>query len=244
MSLIKVNSVVHPSSTANNITLDNAGNVTIGNDLNFTSTTLASPAVAGSMEYNGTSLYFTPLGTQRGFVPGMQFYSHAATTIAGANSTANQSILGVGFSVTAGTLYQFQGRFNFFKSAGATSHTMSYSWGGTATFLGNRILTNMLVQSSTQGFTPYNTARTVYSIVQEVANSTVVTSALASSFTTINLQVDGMFIANTSGTVIPQYSLSAAPGGGYTHSIGNYLAVWPVSAANSSASNVSIGTWA
>lgn len=33
MSQIKVNSIIHPSGTANNITLDNAGNITVGTQL-------------------------------------------------------------------------------------------------------------------------------------------------------------------------------------------------------------------
>ena len=98
MSLIKVNSIVHPSGTANNITLDNAGNVTLASDLNFTSTTLASPTSAGLMEYNGTALHFTPLGTQRGIVPGMQYF-RLNSDLAGLNATGNQNIFGVGVTL-------------------------------------------------------------------------------------------------------------------------------------------------
>lgn len=247
MSLIKVNSIVHPSGTANNITLDDAGNVTVGRDLILTSSTLTSPAVAGSFENDGTTLYYTPLGTQRGFVPGMQFYSHPLSGRTGDRTTANQSILGVGCTVTANTLYQFQGRFNFFKSAGATSHTMSFSWGGTTTFVNNRIVTNMIIQSSAQGFVSQNTARAAYYYVMETPSSFAFSGSIASAFYTTNIRVDGMFIANTSGTLIPQYSLSADPGGAYTGSAGNYLAVWPVNApalTSNNAANVSIGTWA
>ena len=252
MSLIKVNSLIHSTGTSNNITLEQNGNtvfrnITVNGDIQMLSTQLLTPAQTGTMEYDGTSLYYTPIGTQRGFIPGMQFYSHPLVGRAGENSTANQSILGVGFSVTAGTLYQFQGRFNFFKTAGTTAHTMSFSWGGTATFRNNRVLTNMLVQPSTVGYTPFSTSRVIYNVTQEAFTSTVITGSISSAFYTINLLVDGMFIANTSGTVIPQYALSAAPGGAYTHSAGNYLSVWPVSApilTADIAANVSIGTWA
>lgn len=240
--------IVMPPASGNVVVNPVPAGTTNAAPLIFSSGSLLTTPNAGAMEYDGTALYYTPLGTQRGLIPGMQFYSHPLSGRTGENSTANQSILGVGFSVSANTMYQFQGRFNFFKTAGATSHTMNFSWGGTALFRNNRITTNMLVQSSTSGYTPYAAARAIYSLVQEVPTSTVVTSALANAFTTINLLVDGVFIANSSGTVIPQYALSAAPGGAYTHSAGNYLAVWPVSrptliAGYDTAANVSIGTW-
>ena len=42
------------------------------------------------------------------------------------------------------------------------------------------------------------------------------------------------------GTFIPQYQLSAAPGGAYTTQIGSYFKLSPMSA---SCSNTIIGTW-
>ena len=45
----------------------------------------------------------------------------------------------------------------------------------------------------------------------------------------------------TGGTFIPQYSLSAAPGGAYTTQLGSYFLIYPLGA---SGSNTSIGTWA
>ena len=46
---------------------------------------------------------------------------------------------------------------------------------------------------------------------------------------------------NAGGTFIPQYSLSAAPGGAYTSQPGSYFLIYPVGA---SGANVSVGTWA
>ena len=43
------------------------------------------------------------------------------------------------------------------------------------------------------------------------------------------------------GTFIPQYQLSAAPGGAYTTQIGSYFKLSPLGV---SGSNTSIGTWA
>lgn len=50
MSLIKVNSIVHPTGTANNITLDNAGNVTVGGGLSMgTPFTFRNRIINGAM---------------------------------------------------------------------------------------------------------------------------------------------------------------------------------------------------
>lgn len=46
---------------------------------------------------------------------------------------------------------------------------------------------------------------------------------------------------NAGGTFIPQYQLSAAPGGAYTTAIGSYFLIYPIGAAGN---NTNIGTWA
>ena len=53
--------------------------------------------------------------------------------------------------------------------------------------------------------------------------------------------IKGIISVNTGGTFIPQYQLSAAPGGAYTTQIGSYFKIAPLAA---SGSNVSIGSWA
>lgn len=213
MSLLRVNNISHISSTANNIILDSTAGVEIGNGLSST-----------------------------GVIKDLVITSNLLLGIAGQNATGNQSIFGVGLAVEANTIYHYQGRYNFFKTAGATSHTFAYSWGGTATFYNNRIVTNMIVQNSAQGFATQNAARSVLHYVMETRDSVVVTPAIASAFYTVNLQVDGIFIPNASGTLIPQYALSAAPGGNYVHSGGNYLSVWPVGKYTGQA-NLVVGTW-
>jgi hypothetical protein len=51
----------------------------------------------------------------------------------------------------------------------------------------------------------------------------------------------GTVSVNAGGTFIPQYTLSAAPGGAYSTAIGSYIRIAPVSA---SGSNTSVGAWA
>jgi hypothetical protein len=238
MSLIKVTSIVHPSGTANNITLDNAGNVTIGNDLNFTSTTLASPAVAGSMEYDGKALYMTPQGTQRGVVPGKQLFRLDANFV-GSNVNTAQSILGVGLTLSSSTVYAFEGLYVFSRTAGTTSHSFSLLFGGTAT-LNNISYLMQRVGSPTGNLTDVGAVNTITAFFQ-TASASAFASGVTSATTTFIVNIKGTVSANVGGTFIPQYILSAAPGGAYSTVAGSHFIIYPIGA---SGANVSVGTWA
>ena len=66
------------------LTINSSGKVVMAN-------IALGTASAGLLEYNGVTQYFTPMGTQRGVIPGQQFYA-LQTGVTGANSTANQKI--------------------------------------------------------------------------------------------------------------------------------------------------------
>jgi hypothetical protein len=53
--------------------------------------------------------------------------------------------------------------------------------------------------------------------------------------------IKGTVSINTGGTFIPQYTLSAAPGGAYSTQAGSYIRIAPIGA---SGSNTSVGAWA
>ena len=78
-----------------------------------------------------------------------------------------------------------------------------------------------------------------------LAFSLVLLAAFANAQTSATLYFTligcGVLSVNTGGTLIPQYSLSAAPGGAYTTAAGSYMLIYPIGA---SGSNVSVGTWA
>jgi hypothetical protein len=194
-------------------------------------------ASAGMLEYDGTTHYFTPSGTQRGIVPGQQFYMlNSAYT--GSNATGAQSIFGLtnGVSVSSNTVYVFECSLYFGKSAGTTSSAMSITFGGTAT------LNSILYQGiSNQGGSALTGA------VQATPNSFIGNSAtnpvqIASTNATEYIQVAfrGTVSVNAGGTFNPQYALSAAPGGAYTTAAGSYFSIYPIGAAGS---NINVGTW-
>lgn len=206
--------------------------------LNIANTAL-STASAGTLEYDGGELYFTPLGTQRGLVPGQQMYV-LNSTVAGSNATGNQSIFGLstGATLTSSTFYMCEYFFSLSKSAGTTSHALSVNFGGTATFNNFNTWVNYVYAAT--GALPQGSASAAignYNGVTGIAGTGAITTAATSYF----VRGTAIMSVNAGGTILPQYSLSAAPGGAYITNIGSYMLIYPIAA---SGSNVNIGTWA
>lgn len=221
---------------SNILTLD-AGTATIP-PLAFQSGTNLTSATAGAMEYNGKSLLFTPIGTQRGVVPGEQLYVLNSANV-GANATGAQSIFGVGVTLSASTYYAFEAVYALSKTSGTTSHSISILFGGTATL--NNIAYQLSGQYNGTGFNATTTALSNMqpNFVQTAGAFSVGSGATASVYFMVLLK--GVVSVNGGGTFIPQYQLSAAPGGAYTTAINSYFKIYPIGA---SGANVSVGTWA
>lgn len=203
---------------------------------------LSNTPEAGLLEFDGSAPRFSFGVTNRSLIPGMQHYSLFGG-IPGVNATSNQSIIGVGVTLDSNTVYEFECCFNLFKTAGTTSHRFRFGWGGTATL--HRITTNILVQESSWGYWGVPTtvnARVINQYTHESAEHQEITQSMNTAFRTVNLQVRGVVRVNQGGTLIPQYSLTAAPGGEYTSSAGNCMSIWPV--GPNSSNNISIGNWA
>ena len=221
-------------STSGNLTV--TGNLT-ANTYNLVSQTLGT-ATPGKFEYDGRVPYFTPAGTQRGVIPGMQYY-RLDSAVVGSNATGAQNTLGVGVTLNSSTVYAFELFLYMNKTAGATSHTISHGFGGTAT------VNNIMWHSYNQWLAGSSSAVGLFSGPQNsLATSTaqtVASTALANAATFWYGRIAGTVSINAGGTLIPQYSLSAAPGGAYSTLAGSYFLIYPV---GSSGNNVSVGTWA
>jgi hypothetical protein len=201
----------------------------------LTSDTLIGTAAAGNIEYSSPIFTGTPVGTQRGIVPTQQYYRLNAD-LAGANATGAQSMFGVGVTLSASTVYEFEIFAALAKTAGATSHTIALGFGGTAT------INNILWEETAAQFNAAlpNTS-SVTGAASNSASSLVVTSAVATATTTFIPVIKGTVSINAGGTFIPQYTLSAAPGGAYSTAAGSYIRIAPISA---SGANTSVGAWA
>ena len=213
------------------LTIDNTGKVLLPN------IALAGTASAGMLEYNGTAPFFTPLGTQRGVIPGMQYF-RLNSTVVGVNATGAQNVLGVGVTLSSSTVYAFEAYVNQSKTAGTTSHTVSFLFGGTATI--NNIGYTIMRSTSGTSFTDTAGAAQPW-VYSTVLTSTIVTGARTNATYYDQTMMKGTISVSTGGTFIPQYSLSAAPGGAYTTQAGSYFLIYPIGAAGS---NINVGTWA
>lgn len=218
---------------SNILTLD-AGTTTVP-PLDFQAGTNLTTALAGAMEYDGKVLYSTPQGEQRGVVPGMQYYRLNAAR-AGSNATGAQSLFGVGVTLSASTVYAFEAVFPMSKTAGATSHNVTISFGGTATV--NNIGYYYQRSSSLTSLAAVSTiAVTQYG----QTTSLTVATGITETGLYMSMRMSGTVSVNAGGTFIPQYTLSAAPGGAYTVAASSYFLIFPVGAAGA---NTSVGTWA
>jgi len=201
----------------------------------LTSGTNLTSATAGAIEYDGKVVYGTPIGTQRGIVPTQQYY-RLDSALAGSNVATAQSIFNVGVTLSSSTVYEIEMVVAFNKSAGATSHTFSIGFAGTAT------VNNMMYEAvATSNATSYATSTASFLQTIQTPVSSQIFGAVASATYFNMIVVKGTVSINAGGTFIPQYSLSAAPGGAYSTAAGSYIRINPLSASGAA---TNVGTWA
>jgi hypothetical protein len=170
----------------------------------------------------------------------MQYYA-LNSSVVGANATGAQNLFGVGVTLSSSTVYCFEIEFTITRSAGTTSHTLAYGYGGTSTFNNVYIITR---RAGFNGSTFPVTGTGSTTVVVQSNNSTastVMTGPITNASYSDTVLVKGTLSINAGGTFIPQYTLSATPGGAYTTNIGSYILIYPIGA---SGSNISVGTWA
>ena len=215
------------------VTVGAGGLVTAANGIVMSPMSLGTP-ITGEFEYDGRVPYFTPLDTQRGLIPGMQFY-FLNTPIVNPNTTSTYSIYGVSVNLSSSTVYQFEGLFALLRSGGSTGYALNMGFGGTVTTNSVLYQVHMVYQGST---IPVIDTSNVISLVNTTEMTAITPSASVGVGTAY---IKGMISVNAGGTFSPQYSCSAAPGGTMTCQTGSYFAIYPVGAAGS---NISVGSWA
>lgn len=201
----------------------------------LTADTLLGTPTIGSVEFDGKAFYNTAQGTQRGIIPGAQFF-RLNSDLAGANVSTVQSVFNVSVTLSTSTVYAFEGVYLFSKIAGATSHTVGTGFGGSAT-LNNIGYSSQGTVSSTNPTTNANFG----DLIATSATATATTAAVGSATAYAVLKVKGTVSINGGGTFTPQYILSAAPGGAYSTLAGSYFLIYPIGAAGA---NISVGAWA
>jgi hypothetical protein len=194
-------------------------------------------AAPGAFDYDGKVFYATPQSTERGVVPGAQFF-RLNSGLAGANVNTAQSVFGVGVTLSASTVYAFEGFYVLTKTAGTTSHILGIGFGGTATINSAAVVVVGIGGAGVSSGAPNGTAIGSYASTLANTNTNYTLANAAAYFAGT---VKGTISINAGGTLIPQYTLSAAPGGAYTTAAGSYFLIYPIGA---SGANTNVGTWA
>ena len=180
-------------------------------------------------------------GTAAGLYEAYQYYRlNSANALS--NATGAQSVLGVGVTLVSSTIYEFEGYFPLTKPSGTTtSHTISMSFGGTATI--NNIAYDSYTTDSGSATASLGTrTATIGRVSVNTASATVLTAnILTATANMAHIRIRGTVSINAGGTFIPQVSFSAAPGGIYSANIGSYFRIAAIGAAGA---NISIGSWA
>jgi len=203
----------------------------------LTSETLVTTPTAGAFEYSSPIITATPIGTQRGIVPTQQYY-RLDSALAGANGTSAQSIFGVGVTLSASTVYEFEMIFALSKSAGTTAHIVGLGFAGTATLNNIYYLSSASVATSVTSAASIGSSYGSFAITASNVNTNMTTTNAAITWFVI---LKGTVSINAGGTFIPQYTLSAAPGGAYSTAAGSFIKINPIGAAGA---NTSVGAWA
>jgi hypothetical protein len=221
------------TTTVSNLTLA-AGTASLAPEV-FTSGTNLTSAIAGAVEYDGKVFYGTPQGTQRGVIPGQQFYRLNADFVGTTAATA-QNLFGVGVTLSSSTVYAFEIEVGMIKTAGATSHTLSLSFAGAAT-LNNIFYTVASAFTGTSTTVLLNTSTTLGYV--STAAATVISQAVAAAASASTIIVKGTVSVNAGGTFTPQYTQGST--GAYSTVAGSYMNIYPIS---TSGANTSVGAWA
>lgn len=201
--------------------------------IKFQSGTNLTSTTSGAIEYDGKVFYVTPDATSgRGLAPICNFY-RLNSNLAGTTALTAQKVLGVGITLAASTVYEFEYLYVLSKTSGTTSHSINLNFGGTATF-------NNAIHTVTQ--TSTNTSGLLAALLHVTSMSSSVTYGMGTTASVSTIAIGrGSVSVNASGTLIPQYTLTANPGAAYSTLAGSYFAIWPVGAAGSA---TSVGAWA
>jgi hypothetical protein len=203
----------------------------------LTADTLLGTPTIGSVEFDGKAFYATAQGTQRGIIPGAQFYRLNADYV-GTASTGAQGIYGssLGVTLSSSTVYAFEMVVVFSKTATATTHNLSLGFAGAATL--NNILYNGVFNTTSVAFASGPTAGP-----NTFTSNTASATSLGNSGATANfnwtMQHRGTVNVNAGGTFIPQYTTSVSVGP-YSTLAGSYFLIYPIG----SAGLINVGTWA
>lgn len=158
----------------------------------------------------------------------------------GADVSTAQNLFGVGPYLSASTVYKFDSVVILTKTAGTTAHSVGLGFGGTATVNNFFVAGTSATVSNSGAVTQF--AGGVNSFTSNSVSNMTVSPGFGTGISAcyFTASFKGTVSVNTAGSFLPQYTLSAAPGGAYSTIAGSYITFTPIGVAGS---NSSQGTW-
>lgn len=139
-------------------------------------------------------------------------------------------------TVEASTLYQMDGVLMMVRSAGTTVHTVGLSFGGTS--VSPTVTYDCIARDPAVSTTVGTTHQTM---VASASNTIVTGNSSGVGSETYSIEIHGtMRTSGVAGTIIPQFTLSAIPGGAPSVKAGSYFMLTKLGATGTTSS----GTWA
>ena len=151
------------------------------------------------------------------------YFYKTGNNIVGANSTANQSLYGKGINLLGNSAYLIEGYASLYKTAGVTSSFMNFKLGAA----NGLTIVNLDIAVENR----FGATLTAVEPVDQLGEITALDTNLALHAASTTAAVANLFLfkgtirTNAAGTLVPEYALSAAPGGAWTAYAGNWFKV-------------------
>lgn len=222
-----------------------AGTATVA-PINLAAGTNLTTPVAGAVEFDGTAFYATAVANSRQQIDAEQYaiatsdsatYNNTGLDTASAAPVFTAAMGGSAngaITLVAGKTYAFEANY-ILTNTGTTSHTWAVLFGGAATF--TSIMYSIFGLSAASS-APASGGLSGYA---NVATAVVSTPASTSATENVTIQLNGVFVVNAGGTVIPQMIASARPGASGTPGVvvkkGSYFRIWEMAGTGT------LGNW-
>lgn len=177
--------------------------------------------VLGDLDQEGWNI---PLKRRILFRTGISFSGNDVAT--------PQSIFGVGATLSANMAYEIEIIAHLQKTSGTTMHGISFLLGGTASYssIGLRLSVD------------YGANATLLPAFVTAASATPFISGINAANAGVTIQASGILVTSSSGSIVPQYQCSSAPGGAYTTQVGSLISLYPLKQV-SPGTNLALGEW-
>lgn len=195
----------------------------------LTSAALNAPAIAGEIEFLGVTPYFTPNAANRGVLPAYHHVCNVSGKSLNNDTNAQSPFVSTTLTIPANVTYKFESAI--YLTTGTTSHNISFGVAGTAT------IADCTYFASVRNAAANSISTLIGGWVNTASATTIITTSTSAGKV---IHLSGIIRVSATGTIIPQITFSAAPGGTNTCVAGSYFMLAPIGADTVTA----VGNWA